>query len=103
MLSVTQHGQRLGQELLQCIRHVSCGGVLQPVHLIAPHLHVGVFQTADDGLDDFEVVAAAGDNDAVGAVIDGDFQINQRGAFRRIAGEREQRARLPFQARTGRV
>jgi len=34
--------------------------------------------------DDVEVVAAAGDNETVGAVVDGDTQLNERQTFRRV-------------------
>ena len=64
---------------------------LQLVDFVAPLLDVGVVQAGDDGFDDFEIVRTAGDDDAVGARIDGDAQVDERRHFRRVAAQRQQR------------
>ena len=51
-------------------------------------------QLGDDGLDDVEVAGAAGDDEAVGALIDGDAQIGQWDAARRpLDGQPDRPAR----------
>ena len=42
---------------------------------------VGVIEPGDEGIDHFQIVAGAGDDDAIRARIDGDAQINERGTF----------------------
>ena len=81
--SGTEHGDGVGQERDQGVGHIHGVGVLQTDHLELPRQHLGILDTADDGLDDREVVFAAGDDHGVGARVHGEAQVHQRCPLRR--------------------
>ena len=90
--------QLVGDPRLQGTGHVPGQAVPEAVGLRLPRLHVGIFELVDDGLDDIDVVEAAGHDQAVGPFVHGEADVDQRIAFRRLSLQGDGQASLLLQS-----
>ena len=76
----------LVRKVFRRVGHVGRGRVAQRCRPRCVATGVSVSSSlADDGLDHLDVVSAAGHDEAVGALVDGDAQVDRAGALRRVA------------------